>query len=145
MRVTLRGISWDWSCIGSSSYLCDEWDVTTLHDPYMHERLRLGFWRDFQLNKMRAHELTMIMRCGWEREVRNGRMGWVGAASAEVWFIEFHAYDMWGQGLSRGQFTPHSLHAVQTLADGSMLCRTVRHSLLVERWVQSLGTWHWAN
>jgi hypothetical protein len=65
MRVTLRGISWDWSCIGPWSYLCDEWDVTTLHDPYMHERLRLGFERDFQLIKMRAHELNMIMRWRW--------------------------------------------------------------------------------
>ena len=65
MRMMLRGISWDWSCIGPWSYLCDEWDVTTLHDPYMHERLRLGFERDSQLNEMRAHELTMIMRWGW--------------------------------------------------------------------------------
>jgi len=65
MRMTLRGISWDWSCIGPWSYLCDEWDVTTLHDPYMHESLRLGFERNFQLIEMRAHELTMTMRWGW--------------------------------------------------------------------------------
>ena len=65
MRVTLRGVSWDWSCIEPWSYLCVECNVTTLHHPYMHERLRLGFERNFQLNEMRAHELTMIMRWGW--------------------------------------------------------------------------------
>jgi hypothetical protein len=45
---------------------------------------------------------------------------WVelGIASTNGHVFLFHAYDMWGQGLNGGQLNPHSLHAVQALADG---------------------------
>ena len=78
-----------------------------------------------------------------EKKVRNGRMGWVGNCFSWWSHLPFHAYDMWGQGLSGGQLNPHSLHAVQVLTDGLVLCRTVQYSLLVEWWIQALGMWHW--
>ena len=67
--------------------------------------------------------------------MRNGRMDWVGAASAELWSIQFRAYDMWGQGLSGGQLIPHSLHAVQLLADDP-----ISHQIV--RWF--LNSWNWS-
>jgi hypothetical protein len=41
MRRTLGGKLRDHSCIGFQSYLCDEGEIITLHDPYMHERFEI--------------------------------------------------------------------------------------------------------
>ena len=68
---------------------------------------------------------------------------WVvlGIASADDPIFHFRAYDMWGKGLRGGQLIPHSLHAVQVLTDGPILCQTVRYSLLVEGWIETLRIW----
>ena len=113
------------------------WIVCLLFIFYLHLHLHSQ-----PLSSLSSSSLLLLLLRKRER-MRNGRMDWVGAASAELWSIQFRAYDMWGQGLSGGQLIPHSLHAVQVLTDGPVWRRTIRYSLLVEGWIQTLGSWHW--
>jgi hypothetical protein len=131
------------------------WDESSWANHDHEMRISWAWWGDdlglhvFTLSSTfisNLHFLSLVLPCSCsfrERKVRNGRMGWVGNCFSWWSHLPFRAYDMWGQGLSGGQLIPHSLHVVRVLTDGSVWRRTVRYSLLVERWIQTLGIWHW--